>query len=128
MKQYSADIRLRSPLTAVQSFCNQEEQLRGKDKLLEHQDVRAISEIIDSMQIKIAQTWDDYEVEFAAAKHYLSHVGRRRGSVIAWMFQNSASGFKNKPVLLNTEDFSRTRVRSCFHGSHCGFGLNDPKV
>jgi hypothetical protein len=46
---------LGSPLTAVQSLCHQREQLRRRSEPIEGQYVRAINEVIDSVQIKIAQ-------------------------------------------------------------------------
>jgi hypothetical protein len=46
---------LGSRLTAVQSLCDQREQLRRRGELIEDQYVRAISQVNDSAQIKIAQ-------------------------------------------------------------------------
>jgi hypothetical protein len=47
--------RLGSPLTAVQSLCDQREQLRRRGKPVKDQYVRAIRKVNDSVQIRIPQ-------------------------------------------------------------------------
>jgi hypothetical protein len=46
---------LGSLLAAIQSFCHQREQFRRRGEPVEDQYVRAISEVSDSVQIKLAQ-------------------------------------------------------------------------
>src|SRR5580700_3929807 len=68
--------------------------------------MRAIREVDDPLQVRIAQRRDDYQVELLAAERDFGHFGRCRRDVVAGILQNSAPAFTNSLVVFYAENFS----------------------